>query len=115
MSADIASTRVRPRGLWAIIAVVLLAFNLRPVVISLSPMLDTISAELQLSSVTAGLLVTLPVLCFGLLGPVAPVLAGRWGIERTLAGVLMAICLGSVLRLHPSVPASRWATFCSPG
>ncbi|MEO6944064.1 MAG: MFS transporter [Lacisediminihabitans sp.] len=105
MTTDLASASIRPRGMWAGIAVVLLALNLRPVVVSLSPLLDTISSELRLTSLTAGLLVTLPVLCFGVLGPVAPVLARRWGMERTLAGVLVAICLGSALRLHPSVPA----------
>lgn len=102
MRADAA---VRSRALWPAVAIVLLALNLRPVVVSLSPLLDTISAELQLTSLSAGLLVTLPVLCFGVLGPVAPVLARRWGMERTLAAVLTAVCLGSALRLHPSIPA----------
>jgi CP family cyanate transporter-like MFS transporter len=96
---------VRRRWLWAAIAVVLLALNLRPAVVAMSPLLDTISAELQLSGLAAGFLVTLPVLCFGVLGPVAPVFARRWGMERTLAAALVFICLGSVLRLYPSAGA----------
>lgn len=92
-------------GLWAAIAVVLVALNLRPVIVAVSPVFDTISSELGLTSVLAGLLVTLPVLCFGVLGPLAPLLAGKIGFERSLALVLLAIIAGSALRIIPSIPA----------
>lgn len=92
-------------GAWAAIAVVLVALNLRPVIVAVAPIFDTISAELELTSFLAGLLVTLPVLCFGVLGPLAPVLAARFGFERSLAMVLLAIIAGSALRLLPTVPA----------
>ena len=92
-------------GTWAAIAVVLVALNLRPVIVAVSPVFDTISSELGLTSVLAGLLVTLPVLCFGVLGPIAPVLAGRIGFERSLALVLLAIIAGSALRIIPTIPA----------
>ena len=98
-------TRSVDGGVWAAIAVVLVALNLRPVIVAVSPLLDTISVDLRLSSLMAGLLVTLPVLCFGVLGPVAPVLAARFGFERCLAGVLVAIVAGSALRLIPTAPA----------
>ncbi|HEY9498499.1 MAG TPA: MFS transporter [Terrimesophilobacter sp.] len=92
-------------GVWAAIAVVLVALNLRPVIVAVSPLLDTISTDLELTSFMAGLLVTLPVLCFGVLGPLAPALAARFGFERSLAGVLVAVIAGSVLRLIPTAPA----------
>jgi CP family cyanate transporter-like MFS transporter len=92
-------------GAWAAIAVVLLALNLRPVIVAVSPLFDTISARLELSSFLAGLLVTLPVLCFGALGPLAPAIAARFGFERSLAGVLVAVVAGSAVRLVPTVPA----------
>lgn len=92
-------------GLWAAIAVVLVALNLRPVIVAVAPVFDTISRELGLTSVLAGLLVTLPVLCFGVLGPIAPVMAGKIGFERSLALVLVAIIVGSALRIIPSIPA----------
>lgn len=92
-------------GTWAAIAVVLVALNLRPVIVAVSPVFDTISSELGLTSVLAGLLVTLPVLCFGVLGPLAPLLAGRIGFERSLALVLVAIIAGSALRIIPTIPA----------
>lgn len=92
-------------GTWAAIAVVLVALNLRPVIVAVSPVFDTISSELGLTSVLAGLLVTLPVLCFGILGPLAPVLAAKIGFERSLALVLIAIIAGSAVRIIPTIPA----------
>ncbi|MEO6942710.1 MAG: MFS transporter, partial [Terrimesophilobacter sp.] len=99
------SVRFRPGGTWAAIAVVLVALNLRPVIVAVSPVFDTISSDLGLTSGLASLLVTLPVLCFGILGPLAPLLAGRIGFERSLALVLLAIIAGSALRIIPSIPA----------
>jgi CP family cyanate transporter-like MFS transporter len=102
-AAAAAATRRVSGGLWAAIAVVILALNLRPVIVAVSPLFDTISAQLELSSFLAGLLVGLPVLCFGVLGPLAPMLAARFGFERSLALVLLAIIAGSALRLIPTV------------
>lgn len=98
-------------GLWAAIAVVLVALNLRPAIVAVSPFLDVISADLKLDSVLAGLLVTIPVLCFGVLGPLAPVLADRIGFERSLALMLLAIIAGSVVRLVPTIPGLFTGTF----
>ena len=92
-------------GVWAAIAIVLVALNLRPVIVAVAPLFDTIAAQLELSSFLAGLLVTLPVLCFGVLGPVAPVFAAKFGFERSLAMVLLAIIAGSALRIVPTIPA----------
>lgn len=89
------------------VAVVLVALNLRPTIVAVSPLLDELSADLELTGFTAGLLMTLPVLCFGALGPLAPVLARRFGFERSLALVLALVVIGSALRLHPSV----WGLF----
>lgn len=91
--------------LWTAIGTVLVALNFRPVVVAISPLLDQISDGVRLSAFAAGLLLTLPVLCFGLLGPAAPVLARHFGIERILGGVLLAVLVGSALRLIPTVPA----------
>lgn len=91
------------KGLWAAVAVVLVALNLRPTIVAVSPLLDEISLALELTSFTAGLLMTLPVLCFGVLGPLAPVFAHRLGLERSLGLVLVLIVAGSAVRIHPSV------------
>ena len=56
-------------GMLFFAAVVLLGANLRAVFSSLPPLLEDVRAELGLSAAAAGLLTTLPLLCFGLLAP----------------------------------------------
>lgn len=95
-------------GRAAIIAafgIMLVAANLRPAVVSVSPLIDTISDDFGFSSSTAGLLTTLPVLFFGISSPFAPRLARRYGIERTIFGALIVLLAGIVLRLIPSPAA----------
>jgi len=91
----------RPLGAGAVVAIVLAALNLRPGVVAVSPLLGEILAEEGLSSTAGGVLTTLPVLCFGILAPVAPGLARRVGLERALFGSLVLLCLGFALRLVP--------------
>ncbi|MGF0115972.1 CynX/NimT family MFS transporter [Promicromonospora sp. Marseille-Q5078] len=93
----------RPLGAGAFLAIVLAALNLRPGVVAVSPLLGEILAEEGLSSTAGGVLTTLPVLCFGLLAPVAPALARRVGLERALFGSLALLCVGFAVRLVPGV------------
>ncbi|MDF2807460.1 MAG: hypothetical protein K0S43_2406 [Cellulosimicrobium sp.] len=97
----------RPLGVGAVLAIVLASLNLRPAVVSISPVLGEIRADLGLSATAAGVLTTLPVLCFGLLAPLAPVLARRWGLERALFVSLVVLCVGFALRLVPET----WGLF----
>lgn len=97
----------RPLAAGAVVAVVLAALNLRPAVVAISPLLGEIRADEGLSGAAAGMLTTLPVLCFGLLAPVTPVLARRWGLERVLFASLVVLCLGFAVRLVPAT----WALF----
>jgi CP family cyanate transporter-like MFS transporter len=65
---------------------------------SLPPLLEGVRAELGLSAAAAGLLTTLPLLCFGVLAPLAPVLIRRISIERLLAACAMLTAVGTGLR-----------------
>src|SRR3954466_2733169 len=80
------------------ICLVLIAFTLRPVFPSLSALLPEVMASLALSPVAASLLTTLPVLSLGLFAPAAPLLAGRFGAERTILALLIVLALGTGLR-----------------
>ena len=92
-------------ALMAALGIMLVAANLRPAVVSVSPLIDTISDSFGFSSSTAGLLTTLPVLFFGICAPVAPRLAHRFGIERTIFASLAVLVAGIALRLVPSAGA----------
>ncbi|WP_166845978.1 MFS transporter [Isoptericola sp. BMS4] len=99
------TTLRRPLGAGAVLAIVLAALNLRPAVVGVSPLLGEILADEHLSATAGGVLTTLPVLCFGLLAPVAPVLARRVGLERALFGSLVLLCVGFAVRLVPTTGA----------
>jgi len=86
-------------------AVVLLGLNLRTVVASLPPLLDTIRADLGLSATAAGVLSALPVLCFGVLAPVVPRLVRRFPIERVLAATAALTAAALALRGAGGSPA----------
>ncbi|KWX66668.1 MFS transporter [Mycobacterium sp. NAZ190054] len=80
------------------VAVVLAALNLRPAVTSIATLLDDIRAELSVSATWAGLLTTLPALCFAGAGLAAPWLASRIGLGRAISTAMIALIAGLVLR-----------------
>jgi CP family cyanate transporter-like MFS transporter len=57
-----------------------------------------VRADLGLSATVAGLLTTLPVICFGALAPVAPRLAHRISLERILAACAALTTAAAALR-----------------
>lgn len=81
----------------------LVAFNLRPAITSVSPILLTIGDNLGLSSTGEGLLTTLPVLCLGLAAPAAPVLARRLGMERAVMAILLVLILALLIRPYVGI------------
>ncbi|MFZ6049189.1 CynX/NimT family MFS transporter [Pseudomonas sp. CR3202] len=80
-------------------ALVLAAINLRPGITSLAPLIERIALELSLSRSLISLATALPVLCMGLLAPLAPRLAVRFGLERVITVCLALIGLALLARL----------------
>ncbi|WCR46525.1 MFS transporter [Stutzerimonas stutzeri] len=81
------------------LALVLAAINLRPGITSFAPLIERIAEELALSRGLISLTTALPVLLMGLLAPLAPRLAVRFGLERSIALCLGLIAVALVLRL----------------
>src|SRR3954451_21927156 len=92
-------TRARDATVAVLVAIVAVALNQRPAVVAVAPVLGDLRAETGLSSAMAGLLTTLPVLCFGAFAPVAPRLARRIGLETAVALSLLLLAAGIALRL----------------
>ncbi|MBE3015888.1 MFS transporter [Microbispora sp. NEAU-D428] len=82
----------------AVAALVLAALNLRPVVTSLGPVLEEARAALGMSATVAGLLTSVPAVCFALVGSVAPRLARRHGPDGVVLAGMAAVALGLALR-----------------
>ncbi|MFC6932980.1 MFS transporter [Actinomadura yumaensis] len=84
------------------IGVALVAFNLRPPITAVSPLLDRIQDQEGFSSTAASLLVTLPLICFVLLSTSAPAIGRRLGIEHAISLSLLVVLLGFGVRLIPA-------------
>ncbi|MEU0181985.1 MFS transporter [Streptomyces sp. NPDC006207] len=82
----------------AVVALLLVAFNLRPAVTSLGPVLAEARAALGMSGAVAGLLTSVPALCFALVGFAAPGLARRYGPSAVVAAGTAVVAVGLVLR-----------------
>jgi CP family cyanate transporter-like MFS transporter len=92
------------RGGFAIIGILLTATNLRAPLTVVGPLVPALQEQVDMSAVAASNLVTIPVLCFGLASPLAPVLARLMGLERALGAAMAATSLGIVLRSLPGSP-----------
>lgn len=84
---------------WFLLAGILLfALNLRGPIVALAPVLEQLRADLGLSSAAAGLLTSLPVLCFALVTPLAASLIKHAGAERAVLISLIGILIGTFVR-----------------
>jgi CP family cyanate transporter-like MFS transporter len=88
----------------ALVALLLAAVNLRLAVTSVGPVLTEIRHGLQMSATVAGLLTSVPVLCFASVGLAAPRLARRFGPARVIGVGLTVLAAG--LALRPYVPGT---------
>lgn len=96
----------RPRNLLVLAAVVLLAVNLRPGLVIISPLLPQLQRDLEMSSATAGLLGAAPPLAFAVSGALTPRAVKSIGLERLSSLVLVLIgVLGAARVASPGAVA----------
>lgn len=86
-------------GVLLIVAVVLTALNLRPAITSVGPLLPEMRGALGASDTWAGVLTTLPGLCFAAAGLAAPWLSRRIGLGRTVSAALLILVAGLLIRV----------------
>ena len=89
----------------ALLAIALLAINLRTAVSSLSPIVGFIQAEISLPIIAIGLLGIASPLAFAISSSISYRPAKKYGVEATLVLTVVAIILGHLLR------AFAWDTF----
>jgi len=78
--------------------VVLAALNLRPAITSLGALLEEVRDDLGMSGGVAGLLTSVPPLCFAVFGVTAPRLARRFGPAAVVCAGMAAIATGLAVR-----------------
>lgn len=98
-SVELRPSEVAAGGALLVVAVVLTALNLRPAITSVGPLLGDMRDDLGTSALWAGLLTTLPGLCFAAAGLTAPWLARRFGIGSAIAAALLVLTTGLLLRV----------------
>ncbi|WP_443053439.1 CynX/NimT family MFS transporter [Streptomyces sp. NBC_00285] len=95
--AAVPATRV-----WAVrlvvVGIVLSALNLRPAITSFGALLEEVRDGLGMSGSLAGLLTSVPPLCFAVFGVTAPRLARRFGAGAVVCAGMVAITAGLLIR-----------------
>lgn len=82
---------------------ILAGFALRPGISSIAPLTDVLQRQFYtVSSAGIGLLTSIPVVCMGIVSPLAFLLEKRIGLKRTLTFGLGLVCLGELLRWFES-------------
>ncbi|MFB7601036.1 CynX/NimT family MFS transporter [Streptomyces sp. NPDC056160] len=81
-----------------VIGIVLSALNLRPAITSLGALLEEVRDGLGMSGSVAGVLTSVPPLCFAVFGVMAPRLARRFGPAAVVCAGMAAIGAGLLVR-----------------
>jgi MFS transporter, CP family, cyanate transporter len=100
---DQATDRIAPQthattGALAVTAIVLVAVNLRPGIVSVGPLLPSIIDEFHLSHAAASLLVSIPDVLMGALALPTPWLARVFGRDAVILGALFVLFASTLLR-----------------
>jgi MFS transporter, CP family, cyanate transporter len=96
---DVPTDSTHRRGLALIgVAIVLTGLNLRTAVTSIGPVLQEIQQGLGISSGLAGVVTTMPVICFAAIGFAGPALSARFRDSHVLSSALVAMSVGLVVR-----------------
>ncbi|WP_374238484.1 MFS transporter [Kocuria rosea] len=99
-----------PRG-WLLMACIgLVALALRTPIVAVAPVLGDLRADLGLSAAAAGLLTTIPVLCFALASPLVAPGIRRFGVEFSITATLLGVLAGMVLRSAGTITATMLGT-----
>ena len=89
---------IHARNTFFIIGIILVAFNLRPAITSVGPLVGSIRDDLGITNGAAGLLTTIPLIAFAVLSPLAPKLGNRYGNEAAVFGGLVVLFAGMIVR-----------------
>ncbi|MBT1631413.1 MFS transporter [Curtobacterium flaccumfaciens] len=105
MSGDVVRRGLRGAAWLLPAAIVLIALNFRGPIVATAPVISDVRADLGLTATIAGLLTTIPVLCFALATPFASWVIAKADPERAVSLSLVIVLAGTVVRSMPSSAA----------
>jgi MFS transporter, CP family, cyanate transporter len=97
-------------GMIMLPAILFVSVNLRGPIVSPSPVLGIMQDELEMSGFVAGLLTSIPVLCFALATPLAAALIRRAGANRAVVLTLLGVLAGTLVRSAGTAEAALLGT-----
>ncbi len=100
----------KPHKILLITAVILVAFNLRPAITSVGPIIGLLRDSLGLTNMSIGILTSLPLFAFALMSPVVPAISLRFTNEITLVAGMCLLVIGLVIRSLPFTPLLFFGT-----
>jgi MFS transporter, CP family, cyanate transporter len=86
----------------AVAGIVLVGLNLRPAVVSLSPIYEAVARSFAVGNGARSVMGSLPVFCFAIFGALTPRLARRIGLAQSLTLAMALVCLGQLGRAYLS-------------
>ncbi|GLX19883.1 MULTISPECIES: CynX/NimT family MFS transporter [Streptomyces] len=81
-----------------VVGIVLAALNLRPAITSLGALFEEARTGLHMSGTVAGLITSVPALCFAVFGVTAPRLSRRFGPAAVVCAGMAAVAAGLLIR-----------------
>ncbi len=91
-----------------LVAVCLVAANMRPAITGLGPLLDQIGADTGMAPATLGVLAAVPLAAWAVFSPLAHDLSRRFGQPRVLLGALLVLLAGTIVRSLTTPVAGLW-------
>ncbi|GAA5026473.1 MFS transporter [Microbacterium fluvii] len=91
-----------------VVAVCLVAANMRPAITAIGPVLDDIGADIGVPTAVLGLISSLVLITWLIVSPFAHDLSRRFGLSRTMLAALGLLVIGVVVRSIPGASAWLW-------
>jgi CP family cyanate transporter-like MFS transporter len=91
-----------------LVAVCLVAANMRPAITGLGPLLDQIGADTGMAPAALGVLAAVPLAAWAVFSPLAHDLSRRFGQPRVLLGALLVLLAGTLVRSLTTPVAGLW-------
>ncbi|GAA2235833.1 MFS transporter [Herbiconiux moechotypicola] len=89
-----------------VVGIVFIGFILRGPIVAVAPVTGEISGDLGLTAAQAGLLTSLPVLCFAVMTPFASLFIGKAGANLATTIAIVGVGIGSIVRSAGGVEAT---------
>ena len=105
------SIKNQPKQYLLLLAIFVLAMNLRAPITLLGPLTNEIKADLNISATVAGLITTLPVLAFAIISPFISRIGNRFGMKKVLFLSIVFLLIASIVRLFGGVNIFLIGTF----